>query len=101
MIFLDIDEMDFQEPTSCVFILKGFQTFKTIIKDNNPMKFKVPVKKHANIPKYPSGDFDLARKFSKMLHKEMGDFIKAVVLFGSTAREEKPLYGERDIDLLV
>lgn len=65
------------------------------------MKFKVPVKKHANIPKYPSGDFDLARKFSKILHKELGDFIKAVVLFGSTAREEKPLYGERDIDLLV
>ncbi len=65
------------------------------------MEFKVHTKKHPNVPKYPSTDYDFAKKFSDMLHKELGDFAKAIVLFGSTAREEKPLYGERDIDVLI
>ena len=65
------------------------------------MEFKVHSKKHPNVPKYPSTDFDFAKKFADTMHKEMGDFVKAVVLFGSTAREERPLYGERDIDVLI
>ena len=65
------------------------------------MQFKVHTKTHPNIPKYPSTDYDFAKKFAEQLHKELGDFVKAIILFGSTAREEKPLYGERDIDLLI
>ncbi len=65
------------------------------------MQFKVHTKAHPNVPKYASTDYDFAKKFSAQLHVELGDFVKAVVLFGSTAREEKPLYGERDIDILI
>jgi predicted nucleotidyltransferase/uncharacterized protein YutE (UPF0331/DUF86 family) len=65
------------------------------------MRFKVHTKKHPNVPKYPSTDYDFGKKFATLMHKELADFVKAVVLFGSTAREERPLYGERDIDLLV
>jgi len=65
------------------------------------MEFKVHQKTHPNVPKYPSTDYDFARKFAEQMHKELGDFVKAIILFGSTAREEKPLYGERDIDVLI
>lgn len=65
------------------------------------MQFKVHQKTHPNVPKYPSTDYDFAKKFSQEMHKELGDFVKAIILFGSTAREEKPLYGERDIDILI
>lgn len=65
------------------------------------MRFKVHTQKHPNVPKYPSTDYDYAKKFAEEMHKELGDFLKAVVLFGSAARDEKPLYGERDIDVLV
>ncbi len=65
------------------------------------MQFKLHKKEHPNVPKYPSTDYDFAKKFSEELHKELGDFVKAIILFGSTAREEKPLYGERDIDILI
>jgi len=43
-------------------------------------------------------DFELAYKFSKILFREMGDMLKALVLFGSTARTGRK---EKDIDLLV
>lgn len=65
------------------------------------MRFTVHEKKHPNIIKYPSGDFDFGRKFADEMHKELGEFVKAIVLFGSTARDEKPLFGTRDIDVLV
>ncbi len=65
------------------------------------MQFKVHRKEHPNVPKYQSTDYDFAKRFAEEMHKELADFVKAVILFGSTAREEKPLYGERDIDILV
>ncbi len=65
------------------------------------MQFTLHKKEHPNVPKYPSADYDLAKKFAELMHKELGEFVKAIILFGSTAREEKPLYGERDIDILV
>lgn len=43
-------------------------------------------------------DMQVAYKFANQLFKEFGNFLKAVVLFGSTARGEKK---ERDIDILV
>jgi len=64
------------------------------------MEFKIKEKKHHNIAKYHSADFELADKFSKKLEKELGSFLKAVVLFGSAGRGEKTAY-EKDIDVLI
>lgn len=43
-------------------------------------------------------DMQFAYKFANQLYKEFGNFLKAVVLFGSTARGDKK---EKDIDILV
>lgn len=42
--------------------------------------------------------YDVARKFSKIVYKEFGDFIKAIVLFGSVAKKSK---NPHDIDILI
>jgi len=81
--------------------MKELHTFKIVESEYGCMEFKIHQKEHPNVPKYPSTDYDFAKKFAETMHKEMGDFVKAVILFGSTAREEKPLYGERDIDILI
>ncbi len=71
------------------------------------MEFKVRQRRHPNLPRYPTDDFALADKFSALLRKELGDFVKTIVLFGSAARavehREKPEKGlhEHDIDILV
>ncbi len=70
------------------------------------MQFKVRQRRHPNVPRYPTDDYQLATKFSELLKKELGDFVKAIVLFGSAARaaehksSEKGLH-EHDIDVLV
>ena len=65
------------------------------------MEFKVRSRPHPNIPKYHSDDFELARKFAHSMEKELGQFLKAAILFGSVARNEQPKIGERDIDVLI
>jgi predicted nucleotidyltransferase len=65
------------------------------------MDFKIMEKEKPNTERYPSNDFDYAKRFSNLLKEELKDFLMAVILFGSAARNEKPLYGERDIDVLV
>ena len=52
-----------------------------------------------NKDKYDKSDFDIALDFSKKMKKELGDFIKAIVLFGSSARKTEKK--NSDIDLLV
>ena len=42
--------------------------------------------------------YDVARKFSKIVYKEFGDFIRAIVLFGSVAKKSK---NPKDIDILI
>ena len=63
------------------------------------MKFQIDRKVNPNIERYRKEDIDLAAQFTREITKELGTFIKAVVLFGSAARrtEEKG----SDIDLLV
>ncbi len=63
------------------------------------MEFKIRQRMHPNQPKY-TDDFPLAKKFAEEVKKELGDFLKSVVLFGSTARAEKTLH-EKDIDILM
>ncbi len=70
------------------------------------MEFKVKQRRHPNVPRYPTNDYQMADKFSQLLKKELGDFVKSIVLFGSAARaaehktKEKGLH-EHDIDVLT
>ena len=64
------------------------------------MKFDIPRRKSPNIEHYPRDDLDLVYKFSKELKEELGNFIKAVVIFGSTARKTKRKKGS-DIDVMI
>ena len=63
------------------------------------MKFNLDVKINPNLEKYRKGDLDLAYAFTKSALKEFGKFIKAVVLFGSSARKTKK--PESDLDILM
>ncbi len=63
------------------------------------MEFRIQRKENENVHKYPTEDVGLAKKFSDLLQKELGDFLITTALFGSSARREK---GEQsDIDLIV
>jgi len=64
------------------------------------MDFTIEERKHPNVKNYTDTDYKLAEKFAKAMKKELGEFLKSVILFGSTARKEKTLY-ERDIDVLM
>lgn len=64
------------------------------------MEFKIKERKHHNIAKYHTADYSTAERFTKKLEKELGDFLKAVVLFGSAGRAETTAY-EKDIDVLI
>lgn len=64
------------------------------------MEFKIEKKTHHNVNKYLSKDIDIAYAFTKKVHKELKDLLKAVVLFGSAARKEESVY-EKDIDILI
>ena len=63
------------------------------------MKFQIPRRTNPNIIKYPTGDYNLVKSFTKRLKNEFGDFLKAVVLFGSAARHVRGPKG--DIDILI
>lgn len=62
------------------------------------MEFKVPKQGPQNLEKYSDENKDLAYAFSKKLIKETKGFVKAIVLFGSTARKRQK---SNDIDILV
>lgn len=64
------------------------------------MKFDIPQRQNPNIEHYPKEDLDIVYKFAKELKTELGDFIKAIVIFGSTARKTKTRK-EADVDVLV
>ncbi|MBI2647253.1 nucleotidyltransferase domain-containing protein [Candidatus Woesearchaeota archaeon] len=63
------------------------------------MKFDIPKKEHPNLERYYKEDIDTAYKFANEIYKELGSLIRAVVIFGSTARRTKGAGG--DIDVLV
>jgi len=47
---------------------------------------------------YSLENIDLAYKFSKLIHKDLGDLIKGIILFGSAARKKDDT---NDIDILL
>jgi len=63
------------------------------------MQFKIERRKNENIHKYATADLKVAQDFSKRIKKELGDFLVAVILFGSTARMSAK--EESDIDILL
>lgn len=63
------------------------------------MEFKIRPRANPNIVNYPTEDFRVAREFASIIHKEFGDFLKAVVIFGSSARQKSVI--RSDIDILV
>jgi len=63
------------------------------------MEFKIEKKINENIHKYPTDDIKIANEFASELKLELADFLKGVILFGSTARREATK--ESDIDVLV
>jgi predicted nucleotidyltransferase/uncharacterized protein (UPF0332 family) len=62
------------------------------------MEFKIQ-EKGIDHTKYPKSDMDLAYKFSKQIHEEFGDLVKAVVLFGSHSKNVQKK--SSDIDLMI
>ncbi|MBS1266934.1 MAG: hypothetical protein MAG795_00903 [Candidatus Woesearchaeota archaeon] len=65
------------------------------------MEFKVEKRKLGKKVDHEKQDMDLAYKFTNKIYKEFGDFLKAVVLFGSTARRDKEPNSKGDIDILL
>lgn len=63
------------------------------------MKFDIPKKEHPNLEKYDRNDVDTSYRFANTIYKEMGSLIKAVVIFGSSAREKTT--AKSDIDIMV
>ncbi|PIZ50497.1 hypothetical protein COY27_06915 [Candidatus Woesearchaeota archaeon CG_4_10_14_0_2_um_filter_33_13] len=63
------------------------------------MEFKIQKKENENIHRYPTEDLKVAQKFATLLKKELGDFMLAAVLFGSTVRREATV--KSDIDVLI
>ncbi len=63
------------------------------------MKFDLPRREHPNLEKYEKHDVDISYRFANEIYKELGGLIKAVVIFGSSAR--KKTTAKSDIDILV
>ncbi len=62
------------------------------------MEFRVQTIDNPNLEKYSKDDLGLAYEFSKRIYDEFGNFLKAIILFGSVARNKQKT---GDIDLLV
>lgn len=64
------------------------------------MEFNIERRTRKSNLHFPEKEFDIARKFSKKIYKEFGEFVKGVILFGSSVQKKK-LGKEADIDVLV
>lgn len=62
------------------------------------MDFKIEKKLSKTKGNYSDSLVKIAYKFTKEIHEELGDLVKAVVLFGSTARKKQD---SNDIDILL
>lgn len=62
------------------------------------MKFNIRRVAQKNITRYPQEDIELARKFTRILYKELGGLLSGVILFGSAVTNPGKA---RDIDVLI
>jgi predicted nucleotidyltransferase len=60
--------------------------------------FSIEKRRHRAEESYAKDDIGLAFAFAKRCHEECHDLVKAIVLFGSTARKKQ---GSHDIDVLI
>jgi uncharacterized protein (UPF0332 family) len=65
------------------------------------LKFDIPRKQHPHLERYYKEDVETAYKFTNEVYKELGAFIKASVLFGSSARKQRGPEGDIDILLII
>lgn len=66
------------------------------------MKFKIEKQQKPNLTSIRGDDFKIANQFSADVLKELKQYIKAIALFGSTVKQDKPIIaGETDIDVLI
>jgi len=63
------------------------------------MEFKIAKQENTNLHKYPTSDVKIAQSFSSKVKVELGDFLKGIVLFGSTVRRDHT--EKSDIDVLI
>lgn len=62
------------------------------------MKFDVKKRENPSYKDYSKQNIELARTFAKGVYDEFGNFISALILFGSTARKNQ---NSHDIDILI
>jgi uncharacterized protein (UPF0332 family)/predicted nucleotidyltransferase len=69
------------------------------------MEFDIKKRQNPHLHKYQKDELDLAMEFSKHAVKELKQFLKAVVLFGSEAKKRKTHHRKgaqpHDIDILI
>src|SRR3989338_2928405 len=63
-------------------------------------EFRLYPRENPALTLYSHEDRELARQFAQKLYKEFGNFLKAVVIFGSAAKNE-PRSPKSDVDILV
>ncbi len=63
------------------------------------MEFDIEKRDNPNVKSYSNDELSLAYDFAKKVHGEFGDMVKALILFGSSAR--KKTTKQSDIDLLI
>lgn len=63
------------------------------------MKFQIKYNEARDAQKnYPSEEFEVAKTFASRVYKEFGEFVKAIVLFGSASQQKEKI---NDIDILI
>ena len=65
------------------------------------MDFSIEDRKISHLEKYPKEDIDIVYKFSREVKKELGNLLKGIILFGSTARHIDTNKKSHDIDILL
>jgi len=63
------------------------------------MEFNIEKRDNPNTKTYSQQELTLAYDFARAVHKEFGDMVKALILFGSSARKTTTKQG--DIDILI
>jgi len=65
------------------------------------LDFPIEDRKISHLEKYPKEDIDIVYKFSREVKKELGNLLKGIILFGSTARHIDTNKKSHDIDILL
>lgn len=65
------------------------------------MEFRVESRQKQNVSSFNKDELDIALEFSKEAKKELKELIRAIVLFGSSARKYKTHENAKDVDILL